>query len=44
MQRATELGASVLVPAQDLPEGERMAVLRDPEGVPFVVMQPAPRG
>ncbi|OAB61279.1 hypothetical protein AY599_01960 [Leptolyngbya valderiana BDU 20041] len=44
VQRATKLGASVLVPAQDLPEGQRMAVLRDPEGVPFVVMQPTARG
>lgn len=39
--RAQELGAAVLVPVQTLPQGERMAVLRDPLGVSFVLHSPA---
>lgn len=35
--RATELGAQVIVPPQELPEGGEMAVLLDPEKVPFAV-------
>ncbi|MBL8878234.1 MAG: VOC family protein [Phycisphaerales bacterium] len=38
--RATELGARVIIPAQPLPEGGHMAVLCDPDGVPFVLFQP----
>ena len=37
VQRAVALGAAVLVPRSVLPEGEVMAVLKDPLGVPFVV-------
>ena len=37
--RATELGARVIVPPTTLPEGDVMAVLADPVGVPFVVMR-----
>jgi predicted enzyme related to lactoylglutathione lyase len=37
IHRAVELGASVLVPRSVLPEGEVMAVLKDPLGVPFVM-------
>jgi predicted enzyme related to lactoylglutathione lyase len=38
--RATELGGSVLVPPFDTPVG-RIAVLRDPQGAVFSVLQPA---
>lgn len=39
--RAEALGARVVIPAQKLPDGEEMAVLVDPEGVPFAVFRPA---
>lgn len=35
--RATALGARVLVPASALPNGDVMAVLMDPVGLPFAV-------
>ena len=35
--QAESLGASVIVPASQLPDGDSMAVLRDPTGAPFVV-------
>jgi predicted enzyme related to lactoylglutathione lyase len=35
--RAEALGASVIIPATRLPEGQEMAVLLDPQGMPFVV-------
>ncbi len=35
--QATALGAGVLLPVQTLPQGEQMAVLRDPDGIPFVL-------
>ena len=38
--RATELGGSVLVPPFDTPVG-RIAVLRDPQGAAFSILQPA---
>jgi uncharacterized protein len=38
--RATELGGSVLVPPFDIPVG-RIAVLRDPQGAAFSILQPA---
>jgi uncharacterized protein len=34
---ATRLGAKVLVPPQKLPDGDEMAILHDPEGIPFGV-------
>ncbi len=37
VSEATQLGAGVLVPPQTLPNGEKMAVLRDPDGIPFVL-------
>lgn len=37
IERAVRLGATVLVPRSALPEGEVMAVLKDPLGVPIVV-------
>jgi predicted enzyme related to lactoylglutathione lyase len=33
--RATALGATLLVPRSVLPDGDVMAVLRDPTGLPF---------
>lgn len=35
--RAAELGAKLLIPATILPDGDAMAVLQDPQGMPFVV-------
>jgi len=35
--QAVELGAKVLIPATKLPEGDEMAVLHDPQGMPFAV-------
>jgi uncharacterized protein len=36
-----ELGGAVIIPPQNLPAGEAMAVLRDPEGMAFAVYRPA---
>lgn len=41
VEDATAMGAQTLIPVQTLPQGERMAVLRDPQGLPFAVFQPA---
>jgi predicted enzyme related to lactoylglutathione lyase len=35
IQKATELGASVIVPKSVLPDGDTMAVLLDPTGLSF---------
>jgi predicted enzyme related to lactoylglutathione lyase len=35
LERAVSLGATVLVPASTLPDGDVMAVLKDPVGLPF---------
>jgi predicted enzyme related to lactoylglutathione lyase len=35
--RATELGATVLVPTSVLPDGDSMAVRQDPSGLSFAV-------
>ena len=37
VERAVALGATVLVPASALPEGDVMAVLKDPVGLPFAI-------
>ncbi len=37
VERATSLGATVLVPASVLPDGDVMAVLKDPVGLPFAI-------
>ena len=37
VQKAQGLGAKVVVPVTRLPEGESMAGLVDPEGIPFAV-------
>jgi len=36
-QRAGELGARVIIPPTTLPEGETIAVLHDPQGMPFAI-------
>lgn len=41
--RAVEHGASVVVPRSVLPDGAIMAVLHDPAGIPFGLVE-APRG
>lgn len=37
LAKATELGAQILVPKSALPDGDVMAVLQDPTGLPFGV-------
>ena len=39
VQTATGLGAKVLIPPTTLPEGDIMAVLHDPHGMSFAMMQ-----
>jgi predicted enzyme related to lactoylglutathione lyase len=40
IKKVTEHGGSVLIPPQTLPQGEQMAILRDPMGVTFGVVVP----
>jgi predicted enzyme related to lactoylglutathione lyase len=37
--RARELGATVVIPPQKLPDGDEMAVVLDPEGIPVGLMK-----
>ena len=39
VQRATELGASVMKPADDIPGVGRFAILNDPQGVAFAIIK-----
>ena len=41
---ATDKGAQVVVPPTDIPETGRFAVLLDPQGATFAVLQPLPGG
>jgi predicted enzyme related to lactoylglutathione lyase len=41
--QATSLGAKVYAPPQDIPGVGRFAVLADPQGVAFAILQPAPQ-
>lgn len=43
IEHTKALGGSVLIPPQDLPAGEQMAILRDPEGLSFGIYRPALR-
>jgi hypothetical protein len=43
VQKARELGATVLVPTTDIPEVGTFSVLRDPQGAVFSVMKYLPR-
>lgn len=40
--RAAELGATIIVPPTTLPDGDTMAVMKDPCGVTFGVMRHSP--
>ena len=42
VRRAEELGGKALMPGKDLPEIGRLAVLQDPAGAVFQVLQPPP--
>jgi predicted enzyme related to lactoylglutathione lyase len=35
VEQATQLGANVVIPPQTLPDGDEMALILDPEGIPF---------
>ena len=41
--KVTEKGGSVIIPPQTLPNGEQMAILRDPIGMSFGIVVPARR-
>lgn len=43
VDRAVKLGAKIVVPPQVLPQGDELAVLHDPEGIPFGLHRPARR-
>jgi predicted enzyme related to lactoylglutathione lyase len=38
--RATELGGTVVIPPQKLPDGDEMAVVLDVEGIPVGLFKP----
>ena len=42
VQKATELGANVMVPAQDIPGVGRFAILIDPLGAVFAIIKTEP--
>jgi predicted enzyme related to lactoylglutathione lyase len=37
--RATRMGAKTIVPPQKLPDGDELAIMLDPSGVPFGLMK-----
>ena len=41
LDKATGFGANVIIPLQKLPDGDEMAVILDPEGIPFGLFKPA---
>jgi len=41
--QAVALGAEVLVPPQELPDGDALAIVRDPAGIPFGMMRASRR-
>jgi uncharacterized protein len=41
VKRATDHGANVIMAPQKLPDGDEMAVILDPEGIPFGLMHRA---
>src|SRR5215204_319492 len=43
VQNATELGASIMKPAEDIPGVGRFAILNDPQGAAFALLKPEPR-
>jgi predicted enzyme related to lactoylglutathione lyase len=44
IEKVTQNGGSVLIPPQTLPEGDQMAILRDPVGITFGVVVPPKQG
>jgi uncharacterized protein len=42
VERAEKMGARTIVPPQTLPEGEMLAIVQDPQGVPFGLVSPRP--
>ncbi len=42
VKQATALGARVIIPPQKLPDGDEMAILHDPEGIPFGICKTQP--
>src|SRR6185436_7037958 len=43
VQKATELGAKVMKPADDIPGVGRFAILLDPQGAAFAILKPEPQ-
>jgi predicted enzyme related to lactoylglutathione lyase len=41
VKKATGLGASIIMPHQKLPDGDEMAVILDPEGIPIGLFRPS---
>lgn len=41
VKTAERLGAKVVIPPQTLPDGDQMAVLTDPDGIPFAMFKGA---
>jgi hypothetical protein len=41
MTKSVELGANVIIPPQKLPDGDELAIILGPEGVPFGMFKPA---
>lgn len=44
VERAEELGARVIIPPQHTPEGDEMAVIHDPAGIPLALIRPGGSG
>ena len=44
VEAAQKLGARVLIPPTVLPEGDELAVIHDPQGMPFAVWRRKPAG
>ena len=42
VQKATELGARVMKPAEDIPGVGRFAILTDPQGATFAIIKTQP--
>jgi len=41
LDRATALGATILIPLTKLPDGDEMSIIRDPNGIPVALHRPA---
>jgi predicted enzyme related to lactoylglutathione lyase len=40
VEQAEEMGARTIVPPQTLPDGQVLAIVQDPQGIPFGLMSP----